>query len=404
MPSNLGIFSLTFAERFIPPHLLMTRFNIALNIVAILCAVSALMGCTGVSQKSTNQNDGIDTDTVANRCDTLTIVFAGDAMMDVRQLNCARQNDGTYDFSTYFTHIMPYIKSADYAVVNLETTLADKDFTGFPQFSSPKNFANTLLDAGFDLLLTANNHCLDKFDAGLRRTLDALDSIGATHCGTYRNEAERDSLTPLFVDIKGVKTAFINYTYATNGIRARDGAVVNYIDRKAIKAEIDKARAKGADLIIANIHWGIEYELLPHKSQTDLAQFLVDEGVDIVNGGHPHVVQPMKMVQSDSHHKKALVIYSLGNFVSIMRKTTTQGGAMVKATLVRDKNGKMRVEAAEYLPTFCERGTPGVSNFRVLVADSVTSPENRAQAHAYLDTIYPFFEKNNKDVPRSRTF
>lgn len=336
--------------------------------------------------------------------DTLTLVFAGDAMMHKGQLACARQKDGTYDFSTYFTNVAPYIKSADYAVVNLETTLADKDFTGYPQFSSPKNYANTLLDAGFDLLLTSNNHCLDKYDAGLRRTLDALDSIGATHCGTYRNEAERDSLTPLIVDIKGMKVAFINYTYSTNGISARDGATVNYIDRKAIKAEIDKARAKGVDLIVANIHWGIEYELHPHKSQTDLAQFLIDEGVDIVNGGHPHVVQPMQIVRSERHAKDALVIYSLGNFVSDMRKTTTQGGAMVKATIARDKEGKPRVVAAEYVPTFCERGVPGVSNFRVLVADSVTSAGNRAKARAYLNTIYPFFQKNNKSVPRSATF
>lgn len=112
----------------------------------------------------------------------------------------------------------------------------------------------------------------------------------------------------------------------------------------------------------------------------------------------------MQIVRSERHAKDALVIYSLGNFVSDMRKTTTQGGAMVKATIARDKEGKPRVVAAEYVPTFCERGVPGVSNFRVLVADSVTSAGNRAKARAYLNTIYPFFQKNNKSVPRSATF
>lgn len=381
----------------------MSQTNLLAKTVGILCTLILMCGC--------NRRDGHAGDTSGNvahadsmQCDTLTIVFAGDAMMDVRQLNCALQKDGTYDFSTYFPHVMPYIKGADYAVVNLETTLADRDYTGFPQFSSPKQFAVTLVDAGFDLLLTANNHCLDKFDVGLRRTLDALDSIGVAHCGTYRNVEEREALTPLIVDIKGVKVAFLNYTYATNGISARDGAVVNYINREAIKREIEKARSARADLIVANIHWGIEYELIPHKSQTDLAQFLVDEGVDIVNGGHPHVVQPMQVVHSDRHNKDALVIYSLGNFVSIMKWTTTQGGAMAKATLVRGKDGGIRLTAAEYVPTFCERGTPGVSNFSVLVADSVTSAENRSKARAYLDTIYPFFAKHNKNVPRSRDF
>lgn len=361
----------------------MPRHRFLIKASAIIFAIATLAGCGGPAQK-TADTDTDRADSIAalpppeQRDDTLTILFAGDAMMHKRQLDCARQKDGSYDFSTYFGQVMPYIESADYAVVNLETTLADKNFAGYPQFCSPKNYANTLLDAGFDLLLTANNHCLDTYDAGLRRTLDTLDSIGATHCGTYRNEAEREELSPLIVDIKGVKTAFINYTYATNGIRARDGATVNYIDRNAIKSEIDKARAKGAEIIVASIHWGIEYELLPHKSQTDLAQYLVDEGVDIVNGGHPHVVQPMEIVHSDSHDKDALVVYSLGNFVSDMRKTTTQGGAMVKATLVRDTTGKTRLAAAEYVPTFCERGIPGVSNYRVLVADSVSSGDNRA--------------------------
>lgn len=379
-----------------------------LKIAALLLATAGLAGCSGAAHKDAGTSATADSIVAPAaeeaRPDTLTIVFAGDAMMHARQLNCALQKDGSYDFSSYFTAIEPYVKSADYAVVNLETTLGDGDYAGYPQFCSPKNFASSLLDAGFDLLLTANNHCLDTYDAGLRRTLDTLDSIGAAHCGTYRNDAERDSLTPLIVDIKGVKTAFINYTYATNGIRARQGAAVDYIDRPAIKSAIDRARTRGAELIVASIHWGIEYELKPHRSQTDLAQYLVDEGVDIVNGGHPHVVQPMHMVHSDSHDKDALVIYSLGNFVSDMRKTTTQGGAMVKATLVREPNGTTRLVAAEYVPTFCERGVPGVSNYRVMVADSVSSPENRAKARAYLDTIYPFFAKENREVPRSSTF
>ena len=128
----------------------------------------------------------------AGTSDDVTLVFAGDAMQHERQLNAARRGD-TYDYSACFRHVTDYVAAADYAVVNLECTLGGKPYTGYPCFSAPEEYALALKDAGFDLFLHANNHCLDRRDAGLSRTLDALDKMGMSHIGTYRNATERNN-------------------------------------------------------------------------------------------------------------------------------------------------------------------------------------------------------------------
>ena len=150
-----------------------------------------------------------------------TLVFAGDAMQHDRQIEAARRSDGSFDYSAYFRHVADYVSAADYAVVNLECTLGGKPYKGYPCFSAPEEYAVALKDAGFDLFLHANNHCLDRRDAGLRRTLDQLDMLGVPHIGTYRNAAERAKNYPFVADVKSMKIAFLNYTYGTNSIRCR---------------------------------------------------------------------------------------------------------------------------------------------------------------------------------------
>ena len=137
-----------------------------------------------------------------------TLVFAGDAMQHDRQIEAARRSDGSFDYSAYFRHVADYVSAADYAVVNLECTLGGKPYKGYPCFSAPEEYAVALKDAGFDLFLHANNHCLDRRDAGLRRTLDQLDMLGVPHIGTYRNAAERAKNYPFVADVKGMKIAF----------------------------------------------------------------------------------------------------------------------------------------------------------------------------------------------------
>lgn len=298
-----------------------------------------------------------------------TIFFAGDAMQHQAQLDRAKElGDGEYDYSDCFTLIAPEVSAADYAVVNLEVPLGGgPDYTGFPCFSAPDSYAVALKDAGFDLLLTANNHCLDRRGKAAKRTLSALDSLGLDHTGTFRSIEERDSLVPLIKDIQGYKVAFLNYTYGTNGIPTDEGIEVSLIDKDKIAKEISLAREKGAEIVVVTMHWGIEYVLLENNVQRDLADFIVENGADLVIGGHPHVVQPMKMVRNEKEGKDVPVVYSLGNFISNMKTADTRGGAVAWVTLCRDETGKAKVKKAEYGTVFAAK-PEGKRNFRVIPA------------------------------------
>lgn len=323
-------------------------------------------------------------------------------MMHKSQLDASRAaahrlgNPDGYDFSEYFSAVAPQIKAADYAVVNLETPLGGKPYTGYPCFCAPDGFADALAEAGFDLMLTANNHTLDRHDKGLKLTCSTLSAKGYDHVGTYRNRAERDSVMPFIRDIKGFKVAFLNYTYGTNGITIQGDAVVDYIDRKQIHDDISLARSRGAEIVCAAVHWGVEYQLLPHSSQTSLADYLLHEGVDMVIGGHPHVIQPMEM-RTDSAGKTQLVVYSLGNFISGMKTRDTRGGAMLNVNICRDKKGIARVRGAEYSLVFTVPGNTS-RNFHLVYADSCTEQAWKTAANAFASTARKVFSGHNRNV------
>ncbi|MDE6338397.1 MAG: CapA family protein [Muribaculaceae bacterium] len=296
------------------------------------------------------------------------LVFVGDAMQHQAQLDRAKEIGGdSYDYSDCFTLIAPEITSADYAVCNLEVPLGGgPSYSGYPCFSAPDSYAKALKDAGFDMFLTANNHCLDRRDRAARRTLAALDSLGVDHIGTFSDAAEREKLVPFIKDINGIKFGFLNYTYGTNGIEPNDGIEVAMIDRAKMADEIRKTREAGAEIVVVAIHWGVEYVLLQNKNQEDIAKFLTDQGVDLIIGGHPHVIQPMKVVRNEKENKDVLIVYSLGNFISNMKTADTRGGAMVRAVVERDDDGVARFKTADYDTFFSAKPAGGKSNFKVI--------------------------------------
>lgn len=333
------------------------------------------------------------------------LLFVGDAMCHQAQLDRAKElgTGGNYDFSSCFTLMAPTVMKADYAVVNLETPLGGGagGYTGFPCFSAPDNFAQQLQDTGFDLFLTANNHTLDRSDKGLRRTLDVLDGMKADHIGTYRTAAERDKLTPFIRNINGFKIGFLNYTYGTNGLTARDGAEVAIIDKERMAREIKKTRVAGAEIIVVCIHWGVEYVLTENSEQRALADFMVKQGVDLVIGSHPHVIQPMKVVDNKEHGKKTLVVYSLGNFISNMKTNDTRGGGMVTCTLTRDRNGRATFSEASYDTFYAAKPSGGRTNFSVIPSwMSHTIPsEQKGWWNTFNNAARRIFAKYNVDVP-----
>lgn len=262
---------------------------------------------------------------------TASLYFAGDAMQHIAQIERALQTDSTYSYKECFTYVKEQVSEANLAICNLEATLGGEPYRGYPQFSAPDEFASALKDAGFDILLTANNHCLDRRNKGLIRTLDVLDSLGIAHVGTYRDSAERDSLYPYLTTVNNITFAILNYTYGTNGIPVSPPCIVNLIDTAQILIDINKARAEKADVIIACMHWGDEYKLKQNSEQEQLTDWLISNGVDHIIGNHPHVIQPTELRKDKYNGGHHFIAYSLGNYISNMSARNTDIG--LSATL-----------------------------------------------------------------------
>lgn len=256
----------------------------------------------------------------------ISLLFAGDLMFHDSQIKVALQPDGTYRFDECFADISDEVKRADVAIVNLETTLSGPPYTGYPTFRSPDAVLQATLDTGFDLFLTANNHCLDGGARGFERTLDVLDSLQVLHLGTYRDADERESTYPMLMEREGFRIALLNFTYGTNGLKPKGTHIVNYMDTAQIALDIEKARLMRPDVIIALPHWGLEYHQLPSAKQQQMAQWLVDKGVDHIIGSHPHVAQPIELSPDSSH----LIVWSMGNVISNMERFAALGGYMVR--------------------------------------------------------------------------
>ena len=308
------------------------------------------LSCTSRSQARRDSintlSDTLSTPDSIMYADTLRLLFVGDLMQHQGQINAARTATGTYDYSACFEYVKEEIGSVDRAIANLEVTLGGKPYKGYPAFSAPDEFLTAIHDAGFNVLVTANNHSLDRGRSGLERTILLIDSLNISHAGTYTNAEEREKKYPLLLEKNGFRIALLNYTYGTNGIAVTPPNIVNYIDTAIIVKDIEVSKTLHPDAIIACMHWGIEYQSLPDKEQKFLAGWLLQKGVDHVIGSHPHVVQPIEVRTDSLTNDKHLVVYSLGNYISNMSARRTDGGLMVKMELVKDST--VRLNNCEY--------------------------------------------------------
>ncbi|MCR5140306.1 MAG: CapA family protein [Bacteroidaceae bacterium] len=261
-----------------------------------------------------------------------TLLFVGDLMQHSPQFMHARQPDGTFNYDVCFEEVKPYIEAADIAIGNLEVTLGGPPYTGYPCFSAPDDWLWAIKKTGFDVLTTSNNHCLDRGKRGLERTLMMTDSAGILTLGTYRNAEERQQRYPLLVEQNGIRFAFITYTYDMNGFEVEAPNVVNVIDTTQMKRDILVARTMHPDVIIAIMHWGTEYKLLPDSYQRFHGQWLLEHGVDHIIGGHPHVIQPTEYLPYADKPDYHLVVWSQGNFISNMSAPHTTEGTMITLT------------------------------------------------------------------------
>ena len=294
----------------------------------------------------------------------------GDIMCHNSQYNDAYKN-GEYDFSYVFDDIKEHIEIADLAIGNLETTFAGKDrgYASYPTFNTPEILAQDLKELGIDVVSTANNHSLDTGYKGIESTIDYLDEAGILHTGTYKSVEDQENI--VIKDVNGLKFAFLAYTYGTNGIPVPSGReyCINLIDKELIKRHLDLAKNLKPDVICVNMHWGIEYQNSPNAEQEELANFLFENGVDIILGSHPHVLQKMEskeILLSNGELKNGFVIYSLGNFMSGQTKANTRNSIILKLDIIKEgSTGNLRFENIDYIPIYTYT-YPNFKNYKVL--------------------------------------
>lgn len=338
----------------------------------------------------------------------LSMIFIGDIMQHDSQIADAYDPvKKTYDYSACFQHIKPYLQSVDLAFGNLEVTLAGPPYKGYPQFSAPDQLLTALKNVGMDVLVTANNHCVDRGKKGLERTVQLLDSFRIEHTGTFVNAAEKAKTYPLLIEKNGFRLSLLNYTYGTNGLPVTQPNIVNMIDKDEIKKDLAKAKKMNTDAVIVMVHWGSEYQSLPNAYQKDIAKLFFDQGADIVIGAHPHVVQPMEWYKK--HNR--FIAYSLGNFVSGQRKRYTDGGAMVRLELekvrVNDTLSVTKIDTAGYILEWVYRTADREKNYFILpapmvaktAASYISDDASRVAFKTFVDDSRALFSKYNIAVP-----
>jgi len=324
-----------------------------------------LLGISCMNAQEKNSSDSIS---------VLNLLFIGDVMGHGPQIKSAEViKDEKYNYEPCFRYIQPIIEQADFAIGNLEVTLpGEPPYQGYPKFRSPNELAEALKKAGFDMMVTANNHSNDAGGLGVTNTINTLKRYGFFHTGTFRNEAERAIFYPLIVYKNDFKLAFLNYTYDTNGWATEAPTMVNEIDTNLIKADMETARLLKPDAIIVLMHWGKEYKLVENKKQQRLTNLLFQEGADLVIGSHPHVVQPIKesIYQGDNEiERKVLVTYSLGNFISNQTKLNTDGGLLFEIALLKDQQtGAVTLGPHHYIPLwrYIHRDKKGKATFHTI--------------------------------------
>jgi poly-gamma-glutamate capsule biosynthesis protein CapA/YwtB (metallophosphatase superfamily) len=308
------------------------------GILLILISLAAFMPLLSIAQEPVEKK--------------ISLLFMGDIMGHDEQIWSAEDREThTYNYDDVFKYIKPAISEADIAIGNLEVTLGGPPYKGYPAFSSPAALAVSCKNAGIDCLVTANNHSADRGKKGIINTILRLDSIGIPHTGTFTDSLSREKLSPLIIEKNGITLALLNYTFGTNGIKVPKPVIVNMLDKEIISRDILLAKEKNPDLIVLFLHWGNEYDTIPSKNQTGLAEYFFSEGVGLVIGSHPHVIQKMVWEKGADGKKDGLVAYSLGNFVSNQRKAKTDGGTMIRIEIEK-KEERTYITNAEYILTW----------------------------------------------------
>ena len=326
---------------------------------------------------------------VAGKPQKVELVSVGDNLLHLELIDSAKKADGSYDFTPCYAPVKALIEQADIAIINQETILGGAAFpySGFPRFNSPQEAGDALVETGFDVVLQATNHSLDKGYKAIQNTMNFWKEKHPEIVTLGLNESKKQQETITVVKKNGIRIAMLNYTSITNGIPLPEDKpyAVNWMKKreKTLKRHIKKAK-KISDVVIVFPHWGAEYTHEPNAYQTKLTSFFADQGVDIVIGTHPHVIEPVEWIERKDGGKM-LVYYSLGNFISHQRKAPRMLGGLAKITIEKIDN-EIRITNAGLVPlvTHYEFMNEIAGNFRVYPLEKY--PGELADKHGVLET------------------
>ncbi len=257
-----------------------------------------------------------------------------------------------YDFRPIFSQVQEIIESADVAFINQETVMTGGEPSSYPMFNSPQQMGLDLVEVGYDVINISNNHMLDKGADGLLKTISFWKTQPVLMIGGFENQAEYQE--PKILEKNGIKIAFLSYTYGTNGMKVPKGyeLKIPYIDNANIAEEVLRAR-ENADFVIASVHWGDEGKFKPNNEQKAFAKNLADNGVDVIIGHHPHVIQPVEWIEGINGNQ-TLCVYSLGNFAAEQAYDYNMVGGMISFDLVKKtfgENTAVSVQSPVFTPT-----------------------------------------------------
>lgn len=301
----------------------MRNSRIIKNTIKIFLIIFVVIGLTACKE---NKKDTVKKDKGKEKVEEIieepkekrmSIVMVGDALIHgAVYLDAEISRNKEYDFTSMFTDIKPIINKYDLRYYNQESIIGGKKIgvSHYPRLNSPEEIGEDLTDIGFNMVSLANNHTLDKGEAGVLNSLSFWKSRkGVITAGSYSSKEERDTIN--VYEQNGIKYAFLAYTKSTNGLSVPDGKdyYVNVYSDDLVKRDVEQAKANGAEVIIVSMHWGNEYTHTPTDEQREQAKYLSELGVHLIIGSHPHVIQPIEYVND------TLVIYSLGNFISAQR-------------------------------------------------------------------------------------
>jgi poly-gamma-glutamate synthesis protein (capsule biosynthesis protein) len=340
------------------------------------------------------QDQNVKAELIADDQDSVvsvTISFVGDLMCHSTQFNYARVAEDSFDFRPVYREINQYLTSPDFTIGNLETVTAGRSagYSGYPFFNTPDDYLVAVKDAGFDLLVTANNHSLDKGEKGVFRTIEQINQNNMHRVGTFGSQSDRDSIR--VIDIGGINISVLSYTYGTNGIEKPKGKdyIVNLIDYELIERDIKSARQNDAEIIIVYFHFGEEYKRLPNEYQKEVVNKAIESGADLIIGSHPHVIQPVDYFKTQNGTlDTGFIAYSLGNFFSNQRWRYSDAGVILNINLSKNiSRDSIFISDVTYLPTWVFRGDTQTGKEYIIL------PSER-----YDDSLYYFLSNEERQL------